>query len=100
MLTLLQAERQNINAGEAWEARCAASWKQHGLSLVKQQQQRPFRTASAPAGAARSAGTAAGSELGVVIDRGQFAAQMASMPQPGAEQVTKLFAANQFALLK
>lgn len=87
-----------LTAGESWAARCAAAWKMHGLSLAAQApaahpQPRPSAAQQSAAGTTVSPGVAAGDELGVRLDRRQFAAARAAVPQLHAVRVRSAEAA-------
>lgn len=69
---------RRVFAGESWEARCTAAWKQHGLSVATPQQQPAVLQKPAADG---PVSVASGGELGVRVDRRQFAKRQAALPQ-------------------
>ncbi len=86
--------------GESWEARAAERWLQHGLSLAVQlaPQQAPVGTAvPTSTAAARGAAATAGGELGVRVDRRQFAAARGGGPPAPSRQLTASSAAPALA---
>lgn len=74
--------------GDSWDAKCAAAWKLHGLSVATQRQQQPAaRKGQAAAG---PVSTVSGGELGVRIDRLAFAKQQAPLPRLGIQVASLL----------